>query len=331
MCLLINGELMEYGYFRRLFAYHLPCFVTFFAIFYKVNSKKEIEFVVLFLVIIALFDSIITVMQARGSALAWAIGTILTPLENIEGPASRVDAFLGYSIIPGIFGGVVRNGYFLASFFPLGLLYVDNIRNPFKFFLFVLCTIVIMYAIFITQQRAAFYLSLLSLSIFFCLRLVRKPGMFILIGILLLFFITSIEGIINGLNLGRLSETHDDAREAIRGDALTFIQDNWLVGAPMKFQSHSLSAHNLAIDGLIFSGIFGFIALMTFAIKSLIQCARCCIKYLKGQSSLIVLTIALSLLSCILYGFTHNTSVLTGEPVIFILLALFFKAKCLYE
>lgn len=326
-CLIANGELFEYQYFKRLLAYHLPCFVVFYAILHKVNTRQQLEAVITLAVYILLFDSVVTIFQSQGNAYAWAIGQALAPIEEINEKATSQNSVIGISIIPGIFGGVVRNAYYLCSLFPLVLLYNIRIYNYRTKLFSLLVLFIAAYAIFITQQRTAFYLILVSFGAYWALRVVKKPILIILIFAILALFTSSIESSINSVDYGRLLDTQDDTRNRIWQVAFDFIPNNWLLGAPMKFQRIAgLSAHNLVIDGIIFSGIGGFACLMLFVIKSLKLSVHGCLGYLKGYYGNMTVVLSLAFTSCILYGFFHNTSVLTGEPCIFLLLGLLLKS-----
>jgi hypothetical protein len=104
----VNGELFEYEYFRKLLAYHLVCIVSFFAIHYFVNTKNEIKIVLFTLLSFLLINAIFTILQANQNIFAWYIGNLFSPLEEIQENAEGLNGLLGTSIIPGLFGGVLK-------------------------------------------------------------------------------------------------------------------------------------------------------------------------------------------------------------------------------
>lgn len=326
LSLIANGEIAEFDYFRRLMAFHLVCFVAFYAIFLKVNNKEQISLILVSLLAIILIDGVLTIFQASGNSLAWEVAEKISPIEEVEDNTRERDTILGASIIPGIFGGVVRNAYYLASLLPLTILFFSDKR------LFVRCFAIITFiigflAIYVTQQRAAFYISVFILILYLLVISIKKP-ISILLSIVVLFFAWSyIERSFSEIDFGRLLQSDNTGREDIWAVAYDFIPSHIFFGGPVEFQKKAgLSAHNLFFDSLIFSGIGGFILLMIFTIKIGTTCIKKTVGYINNSCSLMTLSLAMSMSACTLYGFTHNTSVLTGEVIVFILLSLLLKS-----
>ena len=95
---------------------------------------------------------------------------------------------------------------------------------------------------------------------------------------------------------------------------------------PEFTKATGLTTHNIFFDSLIFAGVGGFITLMTFDVKIGLTCVRHILFFMKGKCSQMTFALAMAMFSCTMYGFTHNTSVLTGDVVVFILLALLLKS-----
>lgn len=326
-CLIVTGDIESYGLIRRILAYDFVCIVTFFAIYLKVNNDTQIRYIVLFLLAICLFDAIITILQMSGQEIGWTIGHLIKPFEDDAAEiAERNSDIVAISIAPGIFGNVVSNAFVLASFAPLVFSYY-RLENKISFILSIVFTIVGVVAIFLTQQRAASYLFLMSLSVYLFTVVIKKPGYLLLLIAVLTLVGSEISGFLSGIDLGRLVSGHDDSRSSMFKYAIEFIPNHFLFGGISDFTSVTgLSAHNILLDSFIFAGVGGFITLMTFDIRIGLLCARKVSSYINGKCSLMTFALAMAMATCTLYGFTHNTSVLTGDVVVFILLALFLKS-----
>lgn len=327
ICLLLNGEFSEYSFLKRLFAYHLPCLVVFFAISSKIDTYDTVRYTIIVLCALLIFDEIITVLQAEGNVAAWGIGITLSPLDNIKERADAHEDFLGFSVIPGLFGGVVKNAFYITSLAPLSLAFLNKKKSTINFVLIIALQALSLYAIFITQQRAAFYIYGLSLLIFLFISAIKKP-VIILMGIIVALLIsTNFVSYIQTLDVGRLSDSYDTGRNAIYQQAFDFIPEHLFLGGPASFlKIAGLPAHNLFIDGIISAGIIGLILLVLYTYKTLKKVLLSFYDYFYNKCSIVTVAIALALLSSTLYGFSHNTSVLTGEPILFILWALLLKS-----
>lgn len=328
ICLLATGDILSVDFFHRLLAYDLVCVVSFFAIYLIVNTKIQIRQIVLFLILVCLFDAGISILQFVGSDLGWSIGRFMGPIEGSEENADRYGGLLGTSYIPGIFGNVVPNAFVLASFLPLILFDFDK-KHIGRAVLYLFAIVIGVVAVFLTQQRAAFYLVLLTLIAYFAVVFIHKPRLFFtfIFVVVIAFLIIKIEGGFSDFDFGRLVSMKDDGRSFMARYAMQFIPENFLFGGISKFtRVTEMSAHNIFFDSFIFAGIGGFISLMIFDIRLCLTCIRQVVYFVKNQSSQVTFALAMSMFVCTLYGFTHNTSVLTGDVVVFIILALLLKS-----
>lgn len=327
VCLVITGDIVSYGFARRFLSYDLVCIVTFFSIYLKVNNAIQIKCIVLFLLAICLFDAIITILQMTGQEIGWTIGQMINPFEyDTAEIAERNSDIVAVSIAPGIYGNVVYNAFVLASFAPLVFSFY-RLENKVSFILSIVLTIIGLFAIFLTQQRAASYLFIMSLSVYLFTLVVKKPGYLLLLIAILTLIWSEISSFFTNEDLGRLVSRQDDARSYMFKYAMEFIPNNFLFGGVSDFTKVTgLSAHNILLDSFIFAGVGGFITLMTFDIKICLLCARKAFSFINGKCSLMTFALVMAMITCTLYGFTHNTSVLTGDVVVFILLALLLKS-----
>lgn len=323
----LNGEIFEYQYFKRLLAYHLVCVVTFLSIEYFLNTKEELNRTILLLSFVMLINNLTTILQFTGNNLGWTIGMLFGDIQNGIEFSDTHDSLLGFSRTPGIFGNVVNNAFAIAVLAPLSLCFVDDRSNLMaKIFAFVSFGIASV-ACFMTQQRAAFYLLLFCLAVYLFVAIKKNAIVFVVLGVLAILFVDDFN--FNNMDLGRLSQTTDDARSGLYKHAFEFISEHPILGGPMSFQRMAgLSSHNVALDSWIFAGFFGFITMIVLICKTLISGIKTFIKGLNvaGQDRYKIFC-SITVINAMVYGFTHNTSYLTGDVLIFITLALMLKSS----
>lgn len=327
VALLLNGEIFEYQFFKILLAYHLVSIITFGAIENYVKSYQDVNRTILLLSVIMLINNTATILQYLGNDIGWAIGMLLGDIQNNMDFLDFHESLLGYSRTPGIFGSVVNNAFAIAVFSPLPLCLVnrDN-RTVYKIFA-IASLIVASVACFMTQQRAAFYLFLLCFAIYLFVAIRKHAIIIVVLGVLAMLFVDGLN--FDNMDIGRLSKTTDDARSGLYKHAFEFISEHPILGGPMSFQRMAgLSSHNVALDSWIFAGFFGFVTMMILICKTLQSGIKTFIRGInvKGQDRYMIFC-SVAVINAMVYGFTHNTSYLTGNALIFIVLALMLKSS----
>lgn len=320
LALSINGELTEYGFFKKFLAYHYVGIVTYYAIQRFVISERVLWYSMIVLLLLVSVDAVISILQYYGNSTAWSIGVLLGDDSDKMERLDVFDTMLGVSAVPGVFQNVVKNAYQLAVFAPIACLLVEQKRSVLMR-LFAICAIVlIIYASFVTQQRAAFGLVLICMFVFL-VRLSVKHKVRGRLAVLLVIVIGLIlADHIQADDMGRLIETGNDTREVLKEQAVSFIDDNWAFGAPMRFQRIAgLSAHNFIYDTIIFSGILGFLIMMVLTITMAYNSLHNIRKSFSNYAPLFY--VSLMVVVALIYGLFHNTSLLTGEVAIIIVLA----------
>lgn len=329
MCLaqLLNGEIIEYQFFKKLLAYHLVSIVAFFSIEHYLNTAQDFKKTIIVLTGIMLFNSVATILQFIGNDIGWSIGMFFGDVQDNIDFAETHDSLLGVSRTPGIFGNVVNNAFAIAVLAPLSLCFVDDWSNLIaKIFAFVSFGIASV-ACFMTQQRAAFYLLLFCLAVYLFVAIKKNAIIFVVLSVLAMMFVDDLN--LDNMDIGRLSETTDDSRSRLYKHAYAFISEYPILGGPMSFQKMAgLSSHNVALDSWIFAGFFGFVTMMILIFKTLLSGIKTFINGLKikGQNRYMIFC-SIAVINAMAYSFTHNTSYLTGNVIIFIALALMLKSS----
>ena len=321
---LLNGEIVEYQYFKKLLAYHLVCIVTFIAIEYYVNSYYDLKRVILLFTVVMLFNNITSILQFNGNDLGWRMGMFFSDIQEEIEFADRHDTLLGISLTPGLFGHVVNNAFAIAVLCPLSLSLIEKHTNIY-IKIFVIITIIIAFiTCFITQQRTAFALFVVSIAVYLFVTFKRNFYISLLIVLILLIIASNVD--ITEIDFGRLSKTENNDRNDLYMYALDFISEHPILGGPMAYQKIAgVSSHNLVLDSWIFSGFLGFVAMMVLYLKTIVECIKSVYKGIINNPNCYMVFCSLSVLIAMLYGMTHNTSYLTGNVIVFIALALMLK------
>lgn len=323
---LLNGEILEYQFFKKLLAYHLVAIVAFLSIERHVNTYLDLKRTIVLLTAIMLFNNITTILQYVGNDVGWSIGMLFGDIHDNADFSSTHESLLGYSRTPGIFGNVVNNAFAIAVFGPLPLCLLNGRSNLFTKACVFSSFITALVACFMTQQRAAFYLFLACFAVYLFVEIRRNALLIVVIGICVLF-VRDLD--FGDFDAGRLASAADDARSGLYKHAFAFIADHPVLGGPMSFQRIAgLSSHNVALDSWIFAGFLGFVTMMVLYFNTLRRGLKIFARGLKidGQNRYMIFC-ATAVISAMVYGFTHNTSYLTGNVIIFIVLALMLKTS----
>lgn len=325
--LLLNGGLVLFGFLNRCLAYYLVCIVAYFAIDRYVNNEKHFDILVFVLSLIVIFDTAVTILQYQNNAIGWGIGGVFSDLEEFAGYLDDHDSFVGVSKLPGIFGHPVSNGFFLAVVSPMMLTGIRKKKNKLIALYYSFTILLTLLALFYLQQRAAFFLVVMFVAYHILQAIVKNPILFIVpIGVLLLLLLLFQSSGGGDVETGRLSTADNSTRIRVWRWAFQVISENPIIGNPvLYYKSAEYSAHNVLIDSLIDSGLFGFIPMFILyfrTVKDSFLIAR-------KSNHLYVRAFSYSVLICMAMGMFHNTSYITGDVIIFISLALLFKAELL--
>lgn len=329
--LTINGGLEVYGFWERLLAYYLVCVVAYYAVDYFVREPKHFDKIVFVLSMIIILDTTATILQYMNDPIGWGVGAIFSDVDEFADFLNDHESFVGVSKLPGIFGHPVNNGFFLSvtTVLLLSGIKVGKGKGKGKDIIISLYYIAVylssLAACLFLQQRSAFYLILLFTAYHYLKAFLTHPGRIIIptliVVVLLLIFLPDDIG---SFDAGRLTRTDNTSRTGVWEWAFTVILQNPIFGNILQYNAAAeYSAHNVLIDSLIDAGIVGFIPMFILYMKTVLDSTRIMLRaknnYLKVFSY--------SVLTCMGMGMFHNTSYMTGDVIIFIVLALMFKAQ----
>ncbi len=334
LALIVNGELGEVDFAKRLLGSYLICFISFYILYKSMVNQKDIKRIIFFLVCLGIINGIVSTLQFKGNSSAYLWASILTPSdllkERIES-YQRSDSGLGIGVL-GLFGTIVKNGYLSSSFAALSLYMVVVAKNFFHRTTFVVISLFLLVSVFFTQQRLVTLLTLIIYLFFFYKYFkLRYFISFLILPIIALVILYFDNGIIESDNIGRLSSLEDEHRESIYARSLQFIGDNVFFGGQLRAANYlesagvANSAHNFVLNAFIYSGVFGAIFVMIVFVRMMIKS----FKSILGKDSYKnpSFFIGTSLVVYLLNSLMHNSSLVSGDGFIWILFALLVKSQ----
>lgn len=322
ICCVVNGDFLTHAFWQSLYTYHLPCIAIALGLPFLVKDLDHVKLFVWSLIALYVINSIISFFQYTNSELAWAIATRLSGSAE-EGAEKAImysesaDNLLGYSVVTGLFGFVVTNGYFLATYIPIitHRMYDKKMINKIVSIAFLIFGGI---AIFITQQRMAFLSFILYVGFFLWNGVDRK---WLLPTIFIGAIVFSYYGISN-IEMGRLtSDTNYDTRIQLVDYFFDFLGSGyWAFGGGEAYMKlYDRPQHNTFLSAWVGGGVFSFLV-FSFLYFSLFRDCMSKILNLKKRRFNYPYTLSFSVASLIFlfYSLTHSAGVNSGSPMFWI-------------
>ena len=312
---------------------------TFLAIIYFVRTRKDLEFVISFLIFLTILSVIVSIMQWLDFGRAWRLQQILNP--GIEKNFMEINQG---ELIPGLAESPVAFGYYLAVVFPF--MAPQMLESNQRFIKITNVTLLLM-GIFLLQQRSVLLIALVSsvLIIYGAHRyLKRQFHTLLLVGFILVggsYIVFQLADVIlseyGRYSMYRISQFTDTNRIELAKIAIKTVMEHPFFGVPrmMAMGENGLmsytSPHNLLLNTLLYYGIFGVILVCTMLVSFYRKClAIWRNSWLEGDFVSIGLVLGLG--GHILNSMFHNASFVTGDflfwwIVAFIVVSEQIKAK----
>lgn len=320
LCTIFNGD----GNIGRnsLMIQYLMCVMIFIAIYYDIKTLDTIRITINVIIVLLLLDCIITILQFNNNSIGWGAWYFFNSSQlNSEEIIKNVTSFYdtqtigNQTLCPGLFPTQVYNGYILATAGIMNVCCYPQIR---KWRLInIIISLLTLVSLFITQQRMAFYIFLILCAYIYYSRHKTITIFLVIIGAI---FYTYTNLYLTEDYIGRYANTEDHLREQLFGSAIEFISQNYLAGGRIAFSKITgYSAHNVFLNAFLYGGLFGGILILIIYFRMCFKAIRIILR--KNQKSMSTV-LAFGLLSFNIISLTHNDSLLTGEPIIWILYAL---------
>lgn len=305
-------------FFRQ---YFVSCVCFWSTYLYVKKSNKNVNLLMYVFMGVGLLNAFITIGQFSNASFSMDLMDFLgiSIEEEFSDKAASAYDLSGY-VLPGIFGQVT-NGYYLS----ITCLFALYSRNGKIRWYNILMWLIIVYALFLCQERSAFFMGvLLSLFCFYknmkdklniVFRMVVTTAVLLLLLNLRDFIMSGDTRYALGLDLTN--------RDFVLIRALAFIQDNLLQGGFHLYMQTNPFPHNLALNALIYGGLFGGIVILVLVFLQTIKVIKYIIRPMK-QIDLAAFILGLAFLAFTANSIFHNLSVVSGEGVIWIIWAAFY-------
>lgn len=339
LAFLVTGEFFVYGFVKFVLANHLVCIVTYFAVGSFVKNNNKFKTVTNVLLTIMFVSSVVTILQYYNNPFGWRMARILSTSTMTESLSDKIMRFsddssmLGHSYAMGIFDFAFTNAMYIGATAILALYWGLNKKETFAKRLWYLLIFTIgVIACFDTQQRAAFF-CLIMMSVFLFWKSIHNSFFHIIlvcVALVLIVYLNQQNGLSNGEDLGRMSVVNfeNDSRHGMWQRAITYIIENPF-GGPVSFMriNNNMPAHNFFLNAFIYGGLLGGIVVIALFIKIIIIIIKK-IKPTNTSGSLSLSSYyAISLLIYFICGMVHNSSLVFGSVLIFILFPLMLSDR----
>ncbi len=309
-------------FFKDLIAYHFVALVAYQATIVLITKYDAVKYLINTLICLGFFSSVLTILQYYGYI---AITNQILDVLNVPTQVGDFERILDYNenlanySLSGVFATSVPNGYYLSLSGVLALYPVAKSDNILKKVLLLVVWIFVFLGSFCCQQRLSF-LMLLLVSVFIFIK--NKSNYGFMIYLILLLGVCWIVGNFDTIELGRYASFEDQGRNRIYDSAKVYLKNNLLYGGIWGFREYAggSSPHNLLLNSLAYSGVFGSIFMFYIIIVQM----RTCLNLKELLSSSALSFILLGYLVITANSLTHNMSIVTGEVIFWIMWGAIF-------
>ncbi len=303
-----NGDFYHGKFWQNILVYHLPGIAFFLFSSIYINSLNKIKYCIYILVCCYLFNAIISFSQFFKVDVAWQIGQIINPnlLNHVNERQDLYDSYVGHSLVGGITGFSVTNGYYIATFSSILLAFVvSKLRSLSKKIGLLLVSGIIIFLFYVVQQRMA--LILCSAVIVYYL-LIYNKRMIMPLFLVSVFVISFYDfSFISLDSLGRLSfESDNSDRHALFDIFFKFLNSDYVLFGGINHHEYSFQ-HNTFTSAWYDGGFFSFIVYVILYSYITLNSIRKI-----SEKNIMVSTFAISSIVYTLYSQTHSNGVQNG-------------------
>lgn len=330
---MLNMTAFNTTFAKDLVAVHFISCIVIFAFPRLFKSEAAVRGAYAIIVLGFMLDIITTILQYNNSPWGWIIGMSINPIRLDE--LNKIQASLGdasefrKSIITGIMGRAVGNGYFIATMLPVVTYYVWDkfkLKTLWALALFAVTTVCIYYV----QQRMALAVALAYLLSIVVLKKTSATAKFLAAATAAVILVISLEWIMNFdfSQLGRLASTEDKLRLSFVSTLDRFISEpqKLLLGFNQVTNEEEeevflIIGHNTFTDALRMGGLFlliTYIVLFYHLCKTLIGI----VLFSRREEDFRTMGMAIGCLCFMLYSQTHSTGVQSGSIMFWVLYML---------
>ena len=327
---IFSGPFEIDGFLKDLLAMHLISIISYIAIDLLVKNQKQVQIILILFISIGLLNSIISILQYNGNPTGFIIGQFFASsnMEYISDLETRFLTFpelqLGAFAVPGIFGHGASNGGMNATLCILSLYFIFGREKRLWWVALIIFAISIV-GNFVIQERSP--MGLLAIFTSFIIWKYSSKGLLIflcIVGGFMLFYF-DVFSVLDPEKIGRFADItkFDSDRQRLVQNAIAFISDHWFLGGDYLYhQMYGLTPHNFILHAFIYSGLFGALTVFVLFIKIIIDAGRILIC---DKIGIPVFFFSCALIIFLANGFTHSSSLITGDNIIWLLYALILR------
>ena len=325
ICSIFNGD-GNFGRNSLLVNYFLSVLI-YLVISMDIKSTEQINKICNTLLILLILNCVVTLLQYVNNPIGWSVWFYFNDAQTVRQVASIENMDAGTQMIgrgnlfyPGIFPSQVYNGYIVGSLATIALYKFRDAAKMGYIIIYGLVLLLIAYSLIVIQQRMAFFLFIIVLAAVLYYK--SKPLTVVMVGIIFVAYL------LNGINvgeeqLGRLVDLDDKNRYILYSEGLEYVISHLWVGGRSEFMAaHSLSVHNVILNAFMYGGFFGAILIMIIYMRMCMKSLKIIIASFMGHSTGKTSMFAYALLIYNIISLTHNNSLLTGDPIIWVLYGL---------
>ena len=313
---------------------HISSIVLLLTIPLIIKSLNDINIVTKFVVVVYIFNCVVSIMQFYNLPIGWHIGLAINPgtiiyLNDAEYYLNESDNLLSRSIVFGITSSVVGNGYYLTTFLPIVTRYLldEEVNSRKKIFSWCLLVLSII-AIFMVQQRMAFFL-LLCYVIFVLYLRTRKSMLCKLILLIVAIVFICFFSFPANLDMGRLTidNLSNDSRMNQITNVINFMNtDSFIFGADLNDIPLLLSmGHNTLTDALRRGGFISLIFYLPLFVTISYKCI--CIAIISHRiNASYSFALSISCMVFLIYSFSHSTGIQSGAVLFWFIYTLMISS-----
>lgn len=325
---------------RNFISQHMVAIVCYFSAVLYYEKEHNLNTCIYTILGCGIINMFVCILQYTLHPLGIELGYLF--IQNEESIANRhleqlIDGTQGiYYYLIGLKADAVHNGHFqmIMPFFALYLYRsFSGIKKFFiNRFLIIVLLIALIIVIFLIQERSCFlfFLLVFAFYVFIDFRSQNSANKILFLILCLALCLGTI--IIVGPNIehlianSRFSADDPNIRTILWSNAIEYGYNHLLVGEPTGYiEQNGFPPHNIFLNALIFSGVFGLLFASILFVKQLIVAYK--VSLIENPSSLI----SLAFIAYSLNSLLHNDSIISGDAFAWLLwgmtFSIFFNEK----
>lgn len=319
-CTALRGQLNDETFSKDFLTFHIASVIIIIGVPILISTKKRLLAAINALCAVYVINLVLSILQYMHFNFAWEIASKINSsgAEKIQDSdlIGSKDDLLGRSVIQGVFGFVVTNGYIVASYLPLGIYKLFSAKSKFNLYEIVILILGFLGA-FAIQQRMCFIVLCVFILILLWVK-TKSVAKFFIFSLIIICLPFLLDVIVN-IDFGRLTVTEDNYREqTFNVLSEVFQSKEWLLGCDINNVYKILViGHNSIFDSLRRGGIITFgiyVVLLIVIVKSLYVDIK---KFYK-VGNFYACACGTTALIYIIYSMTHSTGIQSGAPYFWI-------------